>query len=162
MEKIERIIDRRENKPWRYIPFLPSSIKIFLYFKIIIHKYYKLLTSPIRVLPDFLIIGAQRSGTTSLYNYLTKHPSIVSALREGIHYFDRYYYKSIYWYKTFFPSKFIKFFYIKFKISPIEFFLLILRSFRFFFQISLIKEKYKNLYQNEFLWIWIQFFNIKR
>jgi hypothetical protein len=29
-----------------------------------------LLTSSLRVLPDFIIIGAQRSGSTSLYNYL--------------------------------------------------------------------------------------------
>lgn len=28
------------------------------------------------LLPDFLIVGAMRSGTTSLYNYLVRHPSI--------------------------------------------------------------------------------------
>ena len=26
-------------------------------------------------LPDFIIVGAAKSGTTSLYNYLNQHPS---------------------------------------------------------------------------------------
>ena len=26
--------------------------------------------------PDFLVIGAAKSGTTSLYNYLTRHPGL--------------------------------------------------------------------------------------
>lgn len=35
------------------------------------------------VLPDFLIVGAMRSGTTSLYNYLREHPAIfMPALKE--------------------------------------------------------------------------------
>ena len=34
-------------------------------------------------LPNFLIIGVHKSGTTSLYNYLNKHPQIfLSKLKE--------------------------------------------------------------------------------
>ena len=40
------------------------------------------------VLPDFLIIGAQKCGTTSLYSYLTQHPGICDAKKKEIHYFD--------------------------------------------------------------------------
>jgi hypothetical protein len=39
------------------------------------------------VLPDFLIIGAARCGTTSLYNYLGEHSHIRLAARKEIGYF---------------------------------------------------------------------------
>ena len=32
---------------------------------------------------DFIIIGAQKSGTTSLHEYLRGHPRLFSAAREG-------------------------------------------------------------------------------
>ena len=38
-------------------------------------------------LPDFLIIGAQKCGTTSLYSYLVQHPGIMSAEHKEIRYF---------------------------------------------------------------------------
>jgi hypothetical protein len=38
--------------------------------------------------PDFIIIGAQKGGTTSLYNYLIQHPQIAPAAQKEIHYFD--------------------------------------------------------------------------
>lgn len=35
------------------------------------------------ILPNFLILGAARSGTTTLYKYLDKHPQVfMSALKE--------------------------------------------------------------------------------
>ncbi|MCU7938646.1 MAG: sulfotransferase domain-containing protein [gamma proteobacterium symbiont of Bathyaustriella thionipta] len=39
--------------------------------------------------PDFMIIGAQKAGTTSLYNYLKQHPMIVGSYPKETHYFDR-------------------------------------------------------------------------
>jgi hypothetical protein len=36
-------------------------------FKTITIQVFRILTSPLRVLPDFIIIGAQKAGTTSLY-----------------------------------------------------------------------------------------------
>ena len=47
------------------------------------------LTARWRVLPNFLIIGCQRCGTTSLYRYLIQHPLIAPTLWKEIHYFDR-------------------------------------------------------------------------
>ena len=41
------------------------------------------LTGPLRTLPDFLIIGAKKCGTTALYSYLTQSPSIAPAFRKG-------------------------------------------------------------------------------
>lgn len=49
---------------------------------------------------DFLIIGAQKCGTTSLYRYLTQHPQIVSATRKEVHFFDLNYSLGLDWYST--------------------------------------------------------------
>jgi len=57
-----------------------------------------------RVLPDFLIIGVPRAGTTSLYNYLTEHPSIYPALWKEINYYSELYDNGITWYKAHFAS----------------------------------------------------------
>jgi hypothetical protein len=56
-------------------------------------------------LPDFLIIGTQRGGTTSLYNYLVKHPRIRGALRKEVHFFDLNYSKGLTWYLAHFPVR---------------------------------------------------------
>jgi len=37
--------------------------------------------------PDFFIVGAPKSGTTSLYNYLTQHPSIFMPMHKEPHFF---------------------------------------------------------------------------
>jgi hypothetical protein len=48
---------------------------------------------------DFLIIGAQKCGTTSLYNYLIQHPQIVPARTKEVHFFDLNFNKGIEWYQ---------------------------------------------------------------
>lgn len=53
-------------------------------------------------LPDFLIVGVQKGGTTSLYNYLLQHPDVVSASRKEIHYFDKNYHRGERWYQSHF------------------------------------------------------------
>ena len=47
------------------------------------------LTGSMRVLPDFLIIGGQKCGTTSLYNYLLNHPDIYPSLWKEVNFFDK-------------------------------------------------------------------------
>src|SRR5690348_17893509 len=62
------------------------------------------LTSPWRMTPDFLIIGGQRCGTTSMYRTLAQHPAILKAVRhKGVHYFDTDYDKGLSWYRAHFP-----------------------------------------------------------
>ena len=56
-----------------------------------------------RLRPSFLIIGAQRSGTTSLYRYLCTHPDVRPALRKEIHYYDFQFAKGRAWYGAHFP-----------------------------------------------------------
>jgi hypothetical protein len=58
------------------------------------------------VLPNFLGLGAQRSGTTWLHQQLNNHPNIyVPQKRKEIHFFDKYYHKGFNWYESFFPSE---------------------------------------------------------
>jgi hypothetical protein len=60
-------------------------------------------TGILRVLPDFLIIGAAKAGTTSLYRYLTQHPHVARARRKEIRFFHRHYEKGAIWYRAHFP-----------------------------------------------------------
>ncbi|WP_406311961.1 sulfotransferase domain-containing protein [Streptosporangium sp. NBC_01639] len=64
------------------------------------------LTAQSRVLPSFLIVGAQRSGTTSLYRALAQHPLILKpVLHKGVHYFDVAYDRGLLWYRAHFPLR---------------------------------------------------------
>ncbi len=65
----------------------------------------RIATAQLRQLPDFIIIGTQRGGTTSLYRYLAAHPDIGPALRKEVHFFDRYYDKGMNWYLANFPVR---------------------------------------------------------
>ena len=64
---------------------------------------YRRLTGPLRGLPSVLIIGAQRSGSTSLFNYLAQHPDVLTPLGKEIHYFDLHYARGLRWYRGRFP-----------------------------------------------------------
>jgi hypothetical protein len=39
-------------------------------------------------LPDFIVIGAQKAGTSSMYNVLSTHPDVHMSSQKEIHYFD--------------------------------------------------------------------------
>ena len=73
-----------------------------------IEKFYRGITSSIRLLPDFLIIGTQRGGTTALYHYLKTHPCITPATIADTHFFDKKYSKGLAWYRGHFPTSFRK------------------------------------------------------
>ena len=48
----------------------------------------RLRMSQARALPDAVILGAQKCGTSSLHHYLTQHPRVIAPLRKEVHYFD--------------------------------------------------------------------------
>jgi Sulfotransferase domain len=65
-------------------------------------------SSGLRRGPDFVIIGAKRGGTTSLYNYILEHPSIRPLFPgrqriKGAHYYDSNYARGLRWYRSHFP-----------------------------------------------------------
>src|SRR5262249_56221127 len=64
----------------------------------------RLPTSRARILPSFLIVGAQRCGTTSLSRQLDEHPAVFgSVLHEEVHFFDVSYRPGLSWYRCHFP-----------------------------------------------------------
>lgn len=63
------------------------------------------LTARVRSLPDFLIIGAMKSGTSSLFHYLQRHPMIEPPIRKEIHFFTVGYHKGTSWYRAHFPLR---------------------------------------------------------
>lgn len=62
------------------------------------------------ILPNFLIIGSMKCGTTSLYHYLIQHPDIYQARYKEIHFFDNNYHEGFKWYRSRFPSFFFKYY----------------------------------------------------
>ena len=64
------------------------------------------ITSLFHALPDFLIIGIAKSGTTSLYGLISAHPHVVPARLKEVHYFtdSRNYGMGALWYRARFPS----------------------------------------------------------
>jgi hypothetical protein len=62
-------------------------------------------TASRRQLPSFILVGAQRAGTTSLFRALMSHPLIHSAnYHKGVNYFDVNYHRDPSWYQGHFPT----------------------------------------------------------
>jgi len=66
--------------------------------------FFRKISSPLRILPDFLIIGEHKCGTTSLFEYMLEHPCILSPTIKEPNYFNRHYEKGTLWYKKHFPT----------------------------------------------------------
>ncbi len=71
----------------------------------IVYQWYRYATAAFRKQPDFLIIGAQKGGTSSLFYYLEQHSQVKLSRIKEVHYFDNNYSKGLSWYKSFFPFK---------------------------------------------------------
>jgi len=76
------------------------------------YQFYKrniyALTGPIRSLPDFIIIGTARSGSTSLYYNICQHPCVLSAAYDELGFFDSNFHLGLNWYRSLFPTLFSK------------------------------------------------------
>jgi hypothetical protein len=69
---------------------------------------YGELTAGVRRGPDFVVVGAKRGGSTSVYNYLLEHPAVAPLFprREhikGAHFYDTRYAYGDTWYRSHFP-----------------------------------------------------------
>jgi hypothetical protein len=63
-------------------------------------------TQILRATPDFIVAGAQRCGTTSLFRALVEHPQVVRpAFHKGVNYFDLNYFRDESWYRAHFPIR---------------------------------------------------------
>ena len=84
------------------IPTLPTPVRAVLRNGV---WAYGRATARWRPLPDFLVIGGQKCGTTALYAYLRWHPQITGPAWKEISYFDRHYGRGEAWYRGQFPSR---------------------------------------------------------
>ncbi len=50
--------------------------------------------------PAFVIIGAQKAGTTSLYGWLRHHPSVSMSKTKELHFFDQNFHRGADWYRS--------------------------------------------------------------
>jgi len=71
---------------------------------------YGLATARWRTHPDFLLIGAKRGGTTSLWRYLSEHPDVLDVSPrpenlKGMYYFDEQFGRGDRWYRSHFPAR---------------------------------------------------------
>ncbi|NEQ36422.1 MAG: tetratricopeptide repeat protein [Okeania sp. SIO3I5] len=53
--------------------------------------------------PNFIIIGSQKSGTTSLENYISQHPQVLPAIKKETHFWSGKFHRGIDWYLAHFP-----------------------------------------------------------
>lgn len=77
-----------------------------------LERLYRRATSRGRALPDFIIAGAMKSGTTSLFSHMAQHPGIFPTNKKEVHYFDGglspsvdTYRRGEAWYRTHFPLR---------------------------------------------------------
>ncbi len=87
--------------PAELVPTIPESARVVL--RNTVWAYGK-ATSSVRPLPDFLVIGAQKAGTTALYAYLRWHPGIGGPSWKEVSFFDRHYRRGEAWYRGHFPN----------------------------------------------------------
>ena len=78
-------------------------MKIINYISKRLYFYSRYLNTKKRLLPDFIIIGEAKCGTTSLFKYITQNNKFISPLKKEIHFFDYKYNKGLRWYKSHFP-----------------------------------------------------------
>lgn len=106
------LADRQPTSRYRArklaVRLLPASVKRALLQAIeltyVARAYGKTGAGRAGRLPDFVIFGAQRSGTTNLYDLLVRHPSVSPASHKEVHFFDLHYGRGERWYRGNFPS----------------------------------------------------------
>lgn len=68
-----------------------------------VKRWYRWFTAGKRRLPNYLVAGAQKSGTTSLWAYLSEHPNVEPPMCKEMSFFDRNYQRGLNWYRMHFP-----------------------------------------------------------
>ena len=70
----------------------------------IIKRGYFGITSPFRTIPNFIVIGVKRCGTTTLYEQLSEHPCIEKSSHDNLGFFNNNFELGINWYKSHFVT----------------------------------------------------------
>ncbi|RZD39081.1 MAG: sulfotransferase [Thaumarchaeota archaeon] len=92
--------------------WLEKHPKLHILFQRVYFQFFKRhifgITGPIRLLPDFIIIGTVRSGTTSLYSNICQHQCVLPAAYDELGFFDSNFHLGLNWYRSLFPTIFSK------------------------------------------------------
>jgi Sulfotransferase domain len=91
-----------------------------IFIKRCINKFKQAYRSSVSQPPAFIIIGAQKAGTTALYEYLSKHPSLKASRTKELDFFscDELYSRGIDYYHSQFPRKSLSESNVTFEASP--------------------------------------------
>jgi Sulfotransferase domain len=90
------------RSPAQFVPRIPEPARVVLRNAV---WTYGRLTASARPLPSFLILGAQKAGTTALYAYLRRHPDVTGPTWKEVSFFDRHYARGEPWYRGNFPVR---------------------------------------------------------
>lgn len=102
-QQVKRIIKGvAPKKVWVWISKIWGFVRRLLFYQLTMP--YRTVTAKRRALPDFLIIGTEKGGTTSFYYFLSQHPQIHVPSWE-VSYFNKEsnYEKGELWYRSNFP-----------------------------------------------------------
>jgi hypothetical protein len=88
--------------PAELVPRVPEPVRKVLRGT---YRTYGRATAGARPLPDFLILGAQKAGTTALYAYLRWHPDVAGPSFKEVSFFDRHYARGERWYRAHLPIR---------------------------------------------------------
>jgi hypothetical protein len=95
-------LTQRFRLPAELVPTLPAPARAVLRETF---RAYGRATAGVRPLPNFLILGAQKAGTTALYAYLRWHPQVTGPSFKEVSFFDRHYARGERWYRAHFPVR---------------------------------------------------------
>lgn len=62
------------------------------------------ISAPFRTLPNFIIIGVKRCGTTTLYEQLSEHPCIEKSAHDNLGFFNNNFELGLNWYRSHFVT----------------------------------------------------------
>ncbi len=62
-------------------------------------------TWPLRPLPEVVILGAMKSGSTSVYELMLQHPKVRGAVRKEVHFLDLHYTRGPHGWRARFPAR---------------------------------------------------------
>jgi len=96
-----RLKENRMFDPLRENPAIDPFFRMYIRLAVLFRR----ANAKNRVLPDFLVVGAPKSGTTSLFHYLAQHPQILPSIYKEVHFFNNHYEKSVLWYRAHFPLR---------------------------------------------------------
>ena len=74
-------------------------------YKFSLGQLFRNTTKRFRKLPEFLVIGGAKCGTTSLFSYILQHPKVVAPTLKEVHFFEYISKTNESWYRMHFPIK---------------------------------------------------------